>query len=72
MIATRSVDMRTAGNSTKAKARAKAKGSRGSRDFAAGVGRALRWRPKDARRIARTHGTPIYVWKNGKLVAIKP
>jgi hypothetical protein len=24
------------------------------------------------RRVARMHGTPIYVWENGKEVAIKP
>jgi hypothetical protein len=41
-------------------------------DFATGVGRALRLAAKDARKIARTHGTPIYVWENGKIVAKKP
>ncbi len=25
-----------------------------------------------ARKTARMHGTPIYVWKNGKIVAQKP
>ena len=43
-----------------------------SQDFAAGVGRALRRAAKDARKIARMHGTPIYVLKNGKVVAEKP
>jgi hypothetical protein len=41
-------------------------------DFAAGVGRGLRMAAKEARRIARMHGTPIYVWKNGRVVALKP
>jgi hypothetical protein len=40
--------------------------------FAAGVGRALRLAAKDARKTARMHGTPIYVWENGKVVAKKP
>ena len=40
--------------------------------FAAGVGRALRQSAKDARKTARMHGTPIYVWENGKVVAKKP
>jgi hypothetical protein len=42
------------------------------KDFAAGVGTALRRAAKDARKIARMYGTPIYVLKNGKLVAEKP
>jgi hypothetical protein len=40
--------------------------------FAAGVGRALRLAAKDARKTARMHGTPIYVWENGRVVAKKP
>jgi hypothetical protein len=40
--------------------------------FAAKVGRALRQAAKDARRTARMHGVPIYVWKDGKVVALKP
>jgi hypothetical protein len=40
--------------------------------FAAGVGRALRLAAKDARKTARMHDTPIYVWENGKVVAKKP
>lgn len=39
---------------------------------AAKVGRALRRAAKDARRTARMHGLPIYVWENGKIVAVKP
>ena len=40
--------------------------------FAAIVGRALRRSAKKARRIARAHGTRVYVWKDGKVVAEKP
>jgi hypothetical protein len=42
------------------------------KDFAEGVGRALRHAAKDARRIAHMYRTPVYVWKNGKVVAEKP
>jgi hypothetical protein len=40
--------------------------------FAAGVGRGLRLAEKSARKVARMHGTPVYFWKNGKVVAEKP
>jgi len=40
--------------------------------FAAGVGRGLRRAARTARKIARMYGTPIYVWENGKVVAIDP
>ena len=40
--------------------------------FVEGVGRALRRAAKVARKTARAHGTPIYVWENGKVVAKKP
>jgi len=40
--------------------------------FVAAVGRALRRAAKVARKTARMHGTPIYIWKNGKVVAEKP
>lgn len=49
----------------------KAKATR-AKDFAAGVGIALRRAAKDARKIARMYGTPIYVLKNGKVLAEKP
>jgi hypothetical protein len=64
--------MRKAGKSNKAKAGAKSRSSGDSRDFAAGVGRALRLAAKEARRVARLHGTPIYIWEDGKVKAIKP
>jgi hypothetical protein len=40
--------------------------------FAAAVGRALRRAGVTARKTARMYGTPVYVWKNGKVVAEKP
>jgi len=40
--------------------------------FVAAVGRALRRAAKNARKTARAHGTPIYIWKDGKVVAEKP
>ena len=36
------------------------------------VGRALRRAGKRARETARRYGTPIYVTKDGKVVALKP
>ena len=43
-----------------------------SESFAAGVGRGLRRAARTAREVARMHGTPIYIWENGKVVAKKP
>jgi hypothetical protein len=43
-----------------------------SKEFSAAVGRALRRAAKSARKTARMHGTPIYISKNGKIVAEKP
>jgi hypothetical protein len=43
-----------------------------SKKFASPVGRALRRAGQAARKIARIHGTPIYVRQNGKIVAQKP
>ncbi len=40
--------------------------------FAAGVGRGLRLAARTARKVARAHGTPIYVWENGRVVGKKP
>jgi len=40
-----------------------------SKEFSVAVGRALRRAAKVARKTARMHGTPVYVWKNGKVVA---
>ena len=36
------------------------------------VGRSLRRAAKEARKVARRHGTPVYVMKDGKIVAEKP
>ncbi len=41
-------------------------------DFVAGIERALRRAARAARKTARMHGTPVYVVKNGKIVAEKP
>jgi len=40
--------------------------------FTAAVGRALRRSARVARRTARAHGTPVYIWRDGKVVAEKP
>jgi hypothetical protein len=40
--------------------------------FSIAVGRSLRRAAKVARKTARMYGTPIYVWKDGKVVAEKP
>lgn len=40
--------------------------------FSQAIGRALRRAAKVARKTAKMHGTPIYVWENGKVVARKP
>jgi hypothetical protein len=40
--------------------------------FATLVGRALRRAARKARQRARMHGTPVYIWKDGKIVAEKP
>ena len=45
---------------------------RDGKEFSAAVGRALRRAAKVARKTARAHGTPIYIWKDGKVVAEKP
>lgn len=40
--------------------------------FVRDVGRALRRAAKVARKTARAHHTPLYVWQNGNVVAKKP
>lgn len=40
--------------------------------FTAAVGRALRRAGRVARQTARAHGTPVYIWRDGKVVAEKP
>ena len=46
--------------------------SSNTKAFAAAVGRALRRSAKVARKTAKMHGTPLIVWKDGKVVAEKP
>ena len=41
-------------------------------ELSAAVGRALRQAGKEARNTARMYGTPVYYWRNGKVVAEKP
>jgi hypothetical protein len=48
------------------------KGKAATRAFARSVGRALRRAAKTARKVARAHHTPLYIWRNGKVVATKP
>ena len=48
------------------------KGKQRPSAFAAAVGRALRRSARVARKTARAHGTPIYLWRDGKVVAEKP
>lgn len=43
-----------------------------SEAFARDVGKALRRSALRARKIARMYGTPIYVARNGKVVAVRP
>jgi hypothetical protein len=40
--------------------------------LSAAVGRALRRSARVARKTARAHGTPLYFWRDGKVVAEKP
>jgi len=46
--------------------------SKESAEFAKSVERALKRAQKRARDVARQHGTPIHVMRNGKVVALKP
>lgn len=50
----------------------KARKKKRADSFATAVGRALRRAGRAARKTARLHGTPLYVWKDGKVVAEKP
>ena len=47
-------------------------GNRRSKDFLTAAGRALLRAGRAARKTARIYGTPIYVWRDGKVVAEKP
>ena len=48
------------------------KASQSPSTLSAAVGRALRRSARVARKTARAHGTPIYLWRDGKIVAEKP
>jgi len=48
------------------------KGKGDSKTFVMAGGRALRRAAKSARKTARAYGTPIYIWRDGKVVAQKP
>jgi hypothetical protein len=41
-------------------------------EFSRAVGRALKRSARRARQIARLYGTPVYVIRNGKVIAEKP
>ena len=41
-------------------------------EFAQQVERAMKRAAKLARKVAKMHGTPIYVERNGKVIALKP
>jgi len=43
-----------------------------SKELARKAGKALRRAAKQAHRIAAAYGTPIFVEKNGKIIALKP
>ena len=47
-------------------------GKHDPKTFAATVGRALRRAGLAARKTARAHGTPVYILREGKVVAQKP
>jgi hypothetical protein len=47
-------------------------GKKRGQTFAATVGRARRRAGQAARKTARAHGPPIYIWQDGKVAAQKP
>jgi hypothetical protein len=49
-----------------------ANGKARTKVFVRNVGRALRRAARAARKTARAHHTPIYIWRNGKVVAVRP
>jgi hypothetical protein len=50
----------------------KTKNPKSPKNSLAGAGRALRRAALVARKTARMHGTPIYISRDGKVVAEKP
>ena len=66
-ISLKSIDpWRTIGNSTIMPKRHR------NSEFSRGVAKGIRRAAKTARKVARMHGTPVYFWKNGRVVAEKP
>ena len=47
-------------------------GKHDSKNLTVQAGRALRRAALAARKTARAYGTPIYIWRDGKVVAEKP
>lgn len=43
-----------------------------SKELARKAGNALRRAARNAHRIAAAYGTPVYIEKNGKIIALKP
>jgi hypothetical protein len=43
-----------------------------SKAFADQVGKALKRSANNARKLARQYGTPVYIWRDGKVIALKP
>jgi hypothetical protein len=54
------------------KSKKKLKKLKPKNEFAAACGRALRRAARVARKTAKMHGTKLYFWKNGKVVAEDP
>ena len=51
----------------------KSKNGRGKpNELSRAVGRGLRRAARRARETARRFGTPVYIWKDGRVVAVKP
>lgn len=40
--------------------------------YTAGIERALRRAARTARKLAKMHGAPVSIWRDGKVVAEKP
>lgn len=51
---------------------AKKRGVTPRTELSKAVGRALKRSAKAAREMARMHGTPLVVWRDGKVVLEKP
>lgn len=63
---------RPAKHATRGKSAAKNSDVNRNPELAARVERALLRAGESARRTARMHGTPLYVWEKGRVVAKRP